>query len=136
MRIGSPAGGSKGAPGRPVGGCRCTGSVAELRDSRRPAAEHGPPGARVDLAFSPRRLRPRRAPGRARAGRVRLEWAARQPGGEEIGRYLAALAGYDIVPAAPLEDSEVLASLRGLVGPEVMALAHARALEQRGKVGR
>jgi hypothetical protein len=52
-----------------------------------------------------------------------LAWAVRQQGGEEIARHLAGLAGFELVPAAPLDPAEVLDSLRKFVGPEVLALA-------------
>jgi hypothetical protein len=62
-----------------------------------------------------------------------LSWAVRQVGGEEIARHLAGLAGFDLVPAAPLEPAAVLDSMRRLVGPEVFALAVADARANRGK---
>jgi hypothetical protein len=58
-----------------------------------------------------------------------LSWAVRQPGGEEIARYLSGLAGYDLIPSAPLEPAEELARLREamtrLLGPELRAVVDA-----------
>jgi hypothetical protein len=64
-----------------------------------------------------------------------LAWAVRQPGGEEVARYLAGLAGYDLIPSAPLEPAEELTRLREAMAeslsPEVRAVIDAKARRAR-----